>query len=187
MYFNSLQNEIFSLTLCVQLPLSYPIDQNMGRAKFDKIKKVLTVMLTVLPPSPSPPLSVSFSLVTELTNQSSDSESRDRVSHSGDESTNEITPSELTQDPSHITEGDGMALSPSNLTSPDKDSTNHNADNTSVPESHVTWKSRGDWSAPQYSYRQDNERVVFVVHSSHVRETTMVLHFDEHQVTRGGS
>ena len=66
----------------------------------------------------------------------------------------------------------------SNITSSD-DLTNQNA---ASEDSHMTWMSKGEWSAPSFTYRQDNERVVFVLHSPSIKTSTVVHHYDNHQV-----
>ena len=56
-------------------------------------------------------------------------------------------------------------------------STNH-----STEPSHMTWTLKGDWVAPSITYRQNDKRVVFVLHSSGVKPSTLVHHHDNHQV-----
>ena len=153
----------------------------MGKAKFDKAKKCLTVTLPILPPSPPP------SLTPESTNHNSESESCDKGSQSGDEATNHIASPEPTSEHRLITElstdkteDSTVAQSQADMTSPDN-STNHDTDVHSST-SPMIWMSRGEWSAPQFSYRQDDERVVFVLHSTNVKTQTLVHHSDEHQV-----
>ena len=63
------------------------------------------------------------------------------------------------------------------VTTSSADSTNHSAE-----PSHVTWTSKGEWVAPLFAYRQDDERVAFVLHSPGTKPSTLVHHHDNHQV-----
>ena len=166
---------VFPLTLLSQLALSYPVDQNNGKAKFDRSKKCLIVTLPVLPASPPPPPpSPHPSPTSELTNQNAESESRDIGHLSEEESTNQIVD---TEEQTVADENDEKSKSPT-MTSSD-DLTNHN---TAAAGSHMTWTSRGGWTAPLFTYRQDNDRVVFVLHSTEIKSSTVVHHYDQQQV-----
>ena len=167
---------IFSLTLFLQLALSYPVDTNGGKAKFDKTTKCLTITLPIVPPShppslppslPTPPLS---HVEDELTNQNTDScESCDLVD---DESTNQIVSAAEQNDSDNLTNHSAVT----DMTS-SNDSTNQ-----ITASDHVTWTSKGVWSTPLFTYRQDNERVVYVLQSKGIKSSTIVHHSDEHQV-----
>ena len=149
------------------------MDQNNGKAKFDKSKKCLIVTLPVLPASPPPPPP---SPMSELTNQNTESESRDIGHRLEEESTNQIVESD-TEEQTVADENDEKSKSPTTTSSDDL--TNHN---TAAGESHMTWISQGDWTAPSFTYRQDNERVVIVLHSTDIKSSTVVHHYDQHQV-----
>ena len=175
---------IFSLTLFLQLALSYPVDTNTGKAKFDKTTKCLTITLPIVPPShppslppslppplppslPTQPLSPPSHVKDELTNQNTEScESCDQVD---DESTNQIASAAEQNDSDNLTNHSAV--------------TDMTSSNDSITASnHVTWTSKGVWSTPLFTYRQDNERVVYVLHSKGIKSSTIVHHSDEHQV-----
>ena len=103
----------------------------------------------------------------ELTNEIAEQESHDLESK---QPTNQITTSNSQSLPTTTADSETV------VTSSDI-STNH-----STEPSHMTWTSKGDWVAPSFTYRQDNERVVFVLHSSGVKPSTLVHHHDNHQV-----
>ena len=59
--------------------------------------------------------------------------------------------------------------------------TNQKADlTTGTPQQ---WTSTGSYECPPFSHRQDEERVCFVLHTSGVKEKSLVSHFDQHQVS----
>ena len=164
-------NSLFTATCSTVVPCG----PNNGKAKFDKSKKCLIVTLPVLPASPSPPpTSPHPSPMSELTNQNTESESRDIGHRLEEESTNQIVD---TKEQTVADENGEKSKSPT--TTPSDNLTNHN---TAAGESHMTWTSRGDWTAPSFTYRQDNERVVFVLHSTEIKSSTVVHHYDQHQV-----
>ena len=100
------------------------------------------------------------------TNEVAELESRDLESG---ELTNQIAVSE---DPTQPTKSETVMTSSA-------DSTNHSAE-----PSNVTWTSKGEWVAPSFTYRQDDERVVFVLHSPGTKPSTLVHHHDNHQVIK---
>ena len=52
-----------------------------------------------------------------------------------------------------------------------------------VPEVTKDWTSKGEWLCPPFIYRQDDSCVYFMLQTSGVKESSMVSHFDEHQVS----
>jgi hypothetical protein len=118
-------------------------------------------------------------LKDETTNQTAAStdEATNQIASSGDEPTN--------QSMAHGDETTNQNSSPDLTTSPDDTSQpelERSCDNHTIPtEDHMTWASKGEWSAPAFSYRQDDERVVFVLHSPGVKASTIVHHHDDHQ------
>ena len=149
------------------------MDTNGGKAKFDKTTKCLTITLPIVPPShppslppslPIPPLS---HVKDKLTNQNTEScESCDLVY---DESTNQIASAAEQNDSDILTNHSAVTAS--------NDSTSQ-----ITASNHVTWTSKGVWSTPLFTYRQDNERVVYVLQSKGIKSSTIVHHSDEHQV-----
>ena len=86
----------------------------------------------------------------------------------------------IISDAEHISDKVGTA----DETSSD-DSTNQISDGH-LSTAHMIWMSQGTWHIPPYSYRQDNERVVFVFHSRETKSRSLVNYFDEHMVREGG-
>ena len=106
----------------------------------------------------------------ERQNQNTESESRDIGHRSEEESTNQIVD---TKEQTVTDENDEKSKSPTTTSS---------SHNTAAGQSHMTWTSRGDWTAPSFTYRQDNDRVVIVLHSTEIKSSTVVHHYDQHQV-----
>ena len=130
-------------------------------------------------------------LKDETTNQiaATGDEATNQIASSGDEPTNQSTAhgDELTnQSTAHGDETTNQNSSPDLTTSLDDTSQpelERSCDNHTTPtEDHMTWASKGEWSVPAFSYRQDDERVVFVLHSPGVKASTIVHHHDDHQV-----
>ncbi len=63
------------------------------------------------------------------------------------------------------------------------ESTNQVAD-TDPYSTHMVWMSSGAWQAPPFSYRQDGERVVFVLHSRETKPRSLVNYCDQHMVRK---
>ena len=105
-----------------------------------------------------------------------ESESRDIGHRLEEESTNQIVESD-TEEQTVADENDENSKSPTTTSSDNL--TNRN---TAAGGSHMTWTSRGDWTAPSFTYRQDNERVVIILHSTDIKSSTVVHHYDQHQV-----
>ena len=212
------------------------MDENNGKAEFDKTRKCLTVTLPVLtsslspslpsppPPPPPPPPPTTTSQSTNQMTESHDSENHESANHVApldsrdpdQEQTNQIVevescdskPSdgemkscdpegqELTND---IAEQESHDMASKQLTNQIIASNNQSlptttadsetivtssniSTNHSTEPSHMTWTSKGDWVAPSFTYRQDDKRVVFVLHSSGIKPSTLVHHHDNHQV-----
>ncbi|CAI7993800.1 Protein kintoun, partial [Geodia barretti] len=180
----------------LDLALSYPVDGNSGKAEFDK-RKCLIVTLPVLPSPPPHTITKSHDLPNhESSNQVAELGSRDTETQ---ESTNEVAEpeshdleSQVTDNESHTSANEVAELEsrdlesgeltnqiavsehltqPETVTTSSADSTNH-----SVEPSHVTWTSKGKWVAPSFTYRQDDERVAFVLHSPGTKPSTLVHH-----------
>ena len=151
-----------------KLALSYPVDDEKGKAKFDKAKKTLTVTLPVLPPVDQPDLvDVPVRpLVSEIPLESENETviEDEGVTHNGN--------SDLS-----LKEDDFIG-EPTN-----QDAVGKSCDNRS--SSHVTeeWTSVGDWSCPPFSYRQDESSVTFVLYTPCVKEQSLVSNFDQSYVS----
>ena len=52
-----------------------------------------------------------------------------------------------------------------------------------VQEVSKDWTSKGEWLCPPFTYRQDDSCVYFMLQTSGVKKSSMVSHFDEHQVS----
>ena len=183
-----------------QLVLPYPVEEEKAGAKFDKTKKTLTITLPVIPlqttPTPVRPLVTEVAL--ETTNHIQEPESHD--SRSETKSTNQNTeavPHQSTnQDPelglpdldtkptNQNTEAEAhQSTNQDALGSPELETklTNQKAGlTTGVPQQ---WASTGSYECPQFSCRQDEEYVCFVLHTAAVKEKSLVSHFDQHQVS----
>ena len=122
-------------------------------------------------------------------NDESSNQVAELESHDGEnrEPTNQIAALKDSTPPTADTQSEAVTTSPNDLTNhiaepgmtSSDDSTNQNAE-----LSNVTWASKGEWVAPSFTYRQDNERVVFVLHSSGIKPSTVVHHHDNQQVCR---
>ena len=176
---------------------------NKGKAEFDKSSQCLTVTLTVLTPSHRHTLTTP---PQPSANEMRESESHDIAS---EESTNQITelescereptnqiaavqeptpPTESQSEMTSLDESTNQIAAVQELTPPteSQSETTSSAESTNqiTGDGHMTWASRGDWVAPSFSYRQDNESVVLVLHSSGVKSSTLVHHHDNRQVHR---
>ena len=55
---------------------------------------------------------------------------------------------------------------------------------TVKPEMKKDWLlSRGEWVCPPFSYRQEEAVIVFCLHTSEVKENSLVKYFDDHSVS----
>lgn len=52
-----------------------------------------------------------------------------------------------------------------------------------VQEVTKDWSSKQEWLTPPFSYRQDDNAVFFVLYTSGVKKSSMVSHFEEHEVS----
>ena len=52
-----------------------------------------------------------------------------------------------------------------------------------VQEVTKDWSSKQEWLRPPFSYRQDDNTVFFVLFTSGVKKSSMVSHFEEHEVS----
>ena len=183
-----------------QLVLPYPVEEEKAGAKFDKTKKTLTITLQVIPlqttPTPVRPLVTEVAL--ETTNHIQEPESHDLRSET--KSTNQNTEAEAhqstNQDPelglpdldtkptNQNTEAEAhQSTNQDALGSPELETkpTNQKAGlTTGVPQQ---WASTGSYECPQFSCRQDEEYVCFVLHNAAVKKKSLVSHFDQHQVS----
>ena len=175
------------------MALSYPIEEDKGGAKFDKVKKSLTITLPVVPlqttlPAENPLVT---EVATDSTNQVQEPESCDLQPH---ESEDTITPDseiaveskpnsqdvEVSDDLDiHSTTNQNAQVGSHDLST---EPTNQKAEilpKTGVPQQ---WVSTGSYVCPPFSYRQDEESISFVLHTAAVKKTSLVSHFDQHQV-----
>lgn len=153
------------------------MDEEKGRAKFDKKKKCLTITLPVIPQKTTPP--PVKPLVTEITaesaNQEQESESCDLESMSTNQST---VPTEHKAAVRDSPDDANTSGSKSSLTSAANETGSQSHD------SHMTQQwSLGAWHCPPFSYQQDEEHVSFVLHTAGVKKSTMVSHFDQLSVS----
>ena len=109
----------------------------------------------------------------ESTNEIVDTGSHDLIDSSSSNS--------IISDAEHLPEKVGTA----DETSSDE-STNQVSD-VHLSAAHMIWMSQGAWHIPPYSYRQDDERVVFVFHSRETKTRSLVNYFDEHMVRKEGA
>jgi len=172
------------------LALSYPIEEDKGGAKFDKVKKSLTITLPVVPlqttlPAENPLVT---EVATESINQVQEPESHDLQPHDSEDTITSDSESKLTnQDVEvshdldiHSTTNQNAQVGSHDLST---ESTNQKPEilprTAGVPQQ---WVSMGSYVCPPFSYRQDEESVSFVLHTAAVKETSLVSHFDQHQV-----
>ncbi|XP_035280976.1 protein kintoun [Anguilla anguilla] len=84
----------------LELPLAYPVDENKGGAKFNKVKKQLTITLPVLPAKN--PLKIeanSQQLVSDVISGENSSDHGDNITQSGDIGGGQVPASELSEQP----------------------------------------------------------------------------------------
>ena len=194
----------------VQLPLSYPVDEEHCTARFDKAKRSLTITLpviaSVLPPLPSPSPS--------STNQNGVLESRDQQDK---EMTNQITSQGRTSSSSEVETSNG---GPTPETTSEEEKEEHTGTGDDIPQvngvivdhrksnyeesspspgwnqdesKHLRepaasseesdWSVSNDqWQCPPFSYNQELERVSFVLHVTSVKRSSLTSFFDANQV-----
>lgn len=155
-----------------KLALSYPVDDEKGKAKFDKSKETLTVTLPVLPPVDQPDLV--------------DIPVRPLVSELPLESENEI----VIKEEESLKVDEGVKRNSNSLLEDDStgEPTNQDMVEKSCDKgvsSLVTeeWTSVGEWSCPPFSYRQDDSGVTFVLYTPNVKEQSLVSSFDQSYVS----
>ena len=183
------------LTPRFQLALPYPIEEDNGGAKFDKAKKSLTITLPVVPLQTTVPAvnPLVTEVATESTNQEQEPESHDlKPQESESAVTTDIAGgitvgSKLTNEnvevacdlDVHSTNQNGQVGSHDLGTPPTNQKTEVVPNAAGGPQQ---WASTGSYVCPPFSYRQDEESVIFVLHTAAVKETSLVSHFDQHQV-----
>lgn len=172
------------------MALSYPIEEDKGGAKFDKVKKSLTITLPVVPlqttlPAENPLVT---EVATDSTNQVQEPESCDLQPHDREDTITSDSESKLTsQDVEvshdldiHSTTNQNAQIRSHDLsTEPTNQKPEILPKTAGVPQQ---WVSTGSYVCPPFSYRQDEESVSFVLHTAAVKETSLVSHFDQHQV-----
>ena len=139
------------------------MNEERGTAKFDKAAKTLTISLPVLPLATSAePALLPAPLVSEIDNGPTNQEP-EAVSHDSDGGSHDLPE-----------DGEALKDSPEELTNQDGE----------VKSDHVTqsWLTNQVWSCPPFSYRQDDDHVIFLLYTSSVKEETLVSHFDTHEV-----
>lgn len=171
--------------LKLDLALHYPVDEEKGKARFDKTKKVLTITLPVLPPPPAPKAPPQSPLVTPLEADGTDNGCSQAESLSST-ATASIATKEA-EKTSSILEQDGVEQDKVEDSQTDVDSPcaplEQDTDSTSAIERvQEKCSAKGKWMCPPFSYRQEDAVVVFCLHTAHVKENSMVQCFDEHYV-----
>ena len=148
------------------------MDEEKGKAKFDKASKVLTITLPVLPPPPPADAPPQTPLVTPLeadqdepTSVSAAPRAEGRIGGGAGETQEE----EGTEPSPDCPSADGVMLEHS---PPVPDSTTA-----------TNWLRTGDWLCPPFSYRQEDTMVVFCLRTAQVKENSLVQYFDEHYVS----
>lgn len=175
-----------------QLALAYPIDEEKGIAKYDKCKHVLTVTLPVLPPKTplSQPLPSNSLPTTEMqeTEQDLATTSSNLPCDEEDRKLEEVSSTEASSSQDHI-----LPLPSSQSLDPPATAetvTDGSPDADIAVTSPIVqagemenWSSKGHFVCPPFSYRQDNGVVVFCLHTSGVKEQSLVNLFDDHFVS----
>ena len=174
--------------------MPFPVDEEKGRARFDKSKHSLTITLPVLPGKPPTVEPLVTEVAPKLTNQDEEPESHDsnkltnpkescdsseltnpEESCDSSELTNQIKASDDAIVNDTITENEGLKLE-ATPTQP-----------TNQISGHVSqqWpsSSSGAWQCPPFNYRQDDESVSFVLLTANVKENSLVSYFDQHYVS----
>jgi len=133
------------------------VDSDRGTAKFDKSRSSLTVTLPVIPVTePIVEPVTGPALVTELPAQNDPTELPDGA-HNHTES---VQADQDTNQPPGAGEPANGGL-----------------------EASLDWSSTGHWTCPQFSYKQDDSTVSFVLHTPAVNEKSMVANFDKDTVS----
>lgn len=163
-------------SLLSQLALSYPIDEEKARAKFDKPKKVLTVTLPVVPlpetrPQQQPPTAATDPVEVQ-------EEEERRVETNGQSLCEEVA------DRAAADNGPGEGEEVSQESSVDlQESQELEPEAVVAPQTQGHWVSKGEWVCPAFSYRQEDTLVVFCLHTPQTTENSIVKCFSEHSVS----
>lgn len=170
---------VFLDPLFPQLALHYPVDEDKGKAKFDKASKVLTITLPVLPPPP-PEALPQTPLITPLEDDAPDQSVEDEP----------ISVSAAPRAEERMGGGAGENQeeedTESSLECPSADDAVTLEYSSPVTDSTVvtSWLRMGDWCCPPFSYRQEDTMVVFCLHTAQVKENSVVQYFDDHYVSQ---
>ncbi|CAH1791376.1 unnamed protein product [Owenia fusiformis] len=157
----------------LDLPLSYPVDENNGSAKFDKSKRHLVVTLPVLPEETSTVLSDIQNGITDPTVPNTSNTNNDDDHQPENPLIQVLSTEDAKQE---MNAGDDLEIKgkPNDTqTSDDNQEAADGKDIWSMQDINPNHKPKVTYSLPKYSFHQDAEAITIVLNTKNISEDSI--------------